>query len=106
MSANVPYSTGLLVFAGGVLGYISKKSRPSLVAGSVIGLGLMFSGYLIDQGNVLGQYTATTLGAVLTASMAGRATTLAPVPVVLTCIGATVMVHHGLHIYHQNRPLL
>lgn len=33
----------LLVFSGGVMGFIMKKSVPSLVAGSFFGLSLLFS---------------------------------------------------------------
>ncbi|MCB1083607.1 MAG: TMEM14 family protein, partial [Simkania sp.] len=33
----------LLVFSGGVMGFVMKQSTPSLVAGSLFGLSLLFS---------------------------------------------------------------
>ncbi|MEM8728179.1 MAG: TMEM14 family protein [Chlamydiota bacterium] len=33
----------LLVFAGGIMGFVLKQSTPSLVAGSLFGLSLLFS---------------------------------------------------------------
>mmetsp|Transcript_113354 Transcript_113354/g.169514 ORF Transcript_113354/g.169514 Transcript_113354/m.169514 type:complete len:103 (+) Transcript_113354:28-336(+) len=101
MSEKLPYTAGTIVLAGGLFAYASKKSKPSLIAGTVIGSGLLASGYLISRGEKAGQYLAAALGSLLTVSMGRRATTLAPVPVVLTAIGATVAANHIWHIYEN-----
>eukprot|EP00324_Dicrateria_rotunda_P003192 CAMPEP_0206164586 /NCGR_PEP_ID=MMETSP1474-20131121/17169_1 /ASSEMBLY_ACC=CAM_ASM_001110 /TAXON_ID=97495 /ORGANISM="Imantonia sp., Strain RCC918" /LENGTH=101 /DNA_ID=CAMNT_0053567543 /DNA_START=21 /DNA_END=323 /DNA_ORIENTATION=- len=95
MSSNVSSVAGAIVFAGGVLGYVQARSRPSLIAGSVIGFGLMTGGYLISKGDVTGNYISATLGTILALSMGRKAiATLAPVPIIFTVIGASVAAHH------------
>jgi uncharacterized membrane protein (UPF0136 family) len=36
----------ILVFSGGLMGFVLKKSTPSLLAGGIFGLGLLFSSVL------------------------------------------------------------
>lgn len=87
-------------------GYASAGSRPSLIAGSVIGLGLLASGYLNAQGEPAGQYMATAFGSILALSMGRKATTLAPIPVVFTAVGASVAAYYAVSIYNRNSSVL
>jgi uncharacterized membrane protein (UPF0136 family) len=73
-SAHVNLSLGLLVVAGGAVGYARKGSKISLVAGLTLGSLLIGSGYMIGftdmiyEGHILG---ASTSG-IMAAGMAPR----------------------------------
>ncbi|HEV7402461.1 MAG TPA: TMEM14 family protein [Chthoniobacteraceae bacterium] len=41
------YLFGLLTIAGGIMGYVTKHSHPSLIAGSISGALLIFAGVLV-----------------------------------------------------------
>jgi uncharacterized membrane protein (UPF0136 family) len=59
---------GVLTIAGGVMGFVKAKSRPSLIAGSVAGAALLAAGYLTGSGGRLGP----VLGLIVSAALAGR----------------------------------
>jgi uncharacterized membrane protein (UPF0136 family) len=59
---------GMLTIAGGVLGFVKAKSRPSLIAGTLSGLSLMVAGYLVGTRGTLG----LALGLIVSLSLAGR----------------------------------
>jgi uncharacterized membrane protein (UPF0136 family) len=56
---------GVLTIAGGVVGYVRAKSRASLIAGTVAGVLLLVSGYLVGtsgrNGLFLGLAVSLTL---------------------------------------------
>ncbi|SRR5579862_260891 len=56
---------GVLTIAGGVLGYVNKKSAPSLVAGGVSGILLLVAGglvpYKLNGGLILGLVVSVLL---------------------------------------------
>ncbi|OEU16143.1 hypothetical protein FRACYDRAFT_144881, partial [Fragilariopsis cylindrus CCMP1102] len=66
-------AVGGLTFFGGLMGYVTKGSKPSLIAGSTLGGLLMVSAYLISKssksrsskGNILGSSVAGLLGYVM-----------------------------------------
>ncbi|MGK3735212.1 MAG: uncharacterized membrane protein (UPF0136 family) [Bacillariaceae sp.] len=66
-------AVGGLTFFGGLMGYVTKGSKPSLIAGSTFGGSLMLSAYLISKssksksstGNILGSIVAGILGYVM-----------------------------------------
>ena len=66
-------AVGGLTFFGGLMGYVTKGSKPSLIAGSTFGGLLMLSAYLISKssksrsskGNILGSTVAGLLGYVM-----------------------------------------
>jgi uncharacterized membrane protein (UPF0136 family) len=67
-SAHVNLSFGALVMAGGIVGYVRKGSKISLVAGMAVGSLLVGSGYLIAfsddrqyEGHLLGCGTSALL---------------------------------------------
>ncbi len=41
---------GVLIIAGGVMGFVKAKSKASLIAGTISGLLIIASGYGIEQG--------------------------------------------------------
>ncbi|MEO8877310.1 MAG: TMEM14 family protein [Polyangiaceae bacterium] len=61
---------GVITIAGGVMGFVKAKSRPSLIAGSISGAALLIAGYLAS--------TATTVriglvvGLVVSLALGGR----------------------------------
>jgi uncharacterized membrane protein (UPF0136 family) len=59
---------GALTVAGGVLGYVKAKSRPSLIAGGLAGLSLFVAGWLVGGRGVSG----LGLGLIVSLSLAGR----------------------------------
>jgi len=56
---------GGLTFAGGLIGFLAKGSKPSLIAGSTMGGTLILSSFLISKkllvGNILGSLFASML---------------------------------------------
>jgi uncharacterized membrane protein (UPF0136 family) len=61
---------GVLTIAGGVMGFVKAKSKPSLIAGGISGAALIVSGYLIGTGTNtrLGLF----LGLIVSFALAGR----------------------------------
>ena len=45
---------GLLTIAGGIIGYVSKGSMPSIIAGSVSGLALVAAAFLLPNDDATG----------------------------------------------------
>ena len=60
---------GVLSIAGGVMGFVNKASKASLIAGSISGLALLIAGYLIGTGKV---QPGLILGVVVCVALAGR----------------------------------
>ena len=58
---------GLLVLGGGIIGYATAGSMPSLIAGGVFGLGLLVSSMGVLRGKRIGLLTAPILTLLLTA---------------------------------------
>jgi len=102
---NVPYGAGGLVFAAGVLTNATQSSRSARMARSLIGIGFIYSGYLIEQGNTTGHYAASGLGALLVASTIRGAISMAPIPIILACAGTTVAIHQGQLVYREFNAL-
>jgi uncharacterized membrane protein (UPF0136 family) len=59
----------LLTIAGGVLGFVKAKSRPSLIAGGLSGALLLVAGYLLGTPSAR---AGLILGIVLCVALAGR----------------------------------
>ncbi len=59
---------GLLTIAGGVMGYVSKGSMPSIIAGSVSGLALVAAAFLLPNNAVAG----LAIAALVSILLAGR----------------------------------
>ena len=91
---------GALTIAGGVMGFVKAKSKPSLIAGGISGLLLLVAGYLVPSKAGLG------LGFVVSLALAARfgrayAKTKKPMPAglmaVLGIAGVVVTVGALLH---------
>ncbi|MBL8149216.1 MAG: TMEM14 family protein [Blastocatellia bacterium] len=63
---------GLFVALGGVMGYAKAKSKASLIAGSVSGVLLLASGFILTQGIQAGYYIAMILTVALLGLFAQR----------------------------------
>ncbi|MEO7111949.1 MAG: TMEM14 family protein [Polyangiaceae bacterium] len=61
---------GVLTIAGGVMGFVKAKSKPSLIAGSVSGAALIVAGYLVTTGT--STQIGLTLGLVVSLALAAR----------------------------------
>ena len=59
---------GLIALAGGVMGYVNKGSKPSLIAGGVSGLALVVCGF----GIWLGHIWAVVVALIIALLLAGR----------------------------------
>lgn len=59
---------GLLTIIGGVIGYVSKGSLPSIIAGSVSGLALIAAAFLVPNNAVAG----LAIGGLVSILLAGR----------------------------------
>ncbi|GAX13802.1 hypothetical protein FisN_30Lh096 [Fistulifera solaris] len=73
-SAHVNLSLGGLVLAGGIVGYVKKGSRMSLISGITVGSLLLGSGYLIAKTDQVyeGHVLATTTSSILALAMGQR----------------------------------
>ncbi|MEO8798290.1 MAG: TMEM14 family protein [Polyangiaceae bacterium] len=58
---------GALTIAGGVMGFVKAKSRPSLIAGSISGGLLLFAGYLVARQPTVGFVIGLVVSFALTA---------------------------------------
>ena len=61
VTATIVFVYGLLIFIGGLIGYIKGSSHASLISGSVFGAALLLSAYLISKGKLMAQYFALGL---------------------------------------------
>ncbi len=59
---------GLLTILGGIMGYVSKGSLPSIIAGSISGLALLAAAFLLPNNVVAG----LVLAALVSVLLAGR----------------------------------
>ena len=90
------------------------------MARSLIGIGFIYSGYLIEQGNTTGHYAASGkyeihyvllthkfagLGALLVASTIRGAISMAPIPIILACAGTTAAIHQEQLVYREFNAL-
>lgn len=95
MSHHPAYTAGGLCFLGGAVGFLRAKSLPSLVAGSSFGLLYCLSAYLIQKNGNYGFELATATSTILALSMARKAASLKPVPLLLVGIGVSNGIYYG-----------
>jgi uncharacterized membrane protein (UPF0136 family) len=64
---------GVLTIAGGVMGFVKAKSRPSLVAGGISGAALVVGAYLVGTGSLtrVGLFTGLVVSLALAARFVG-----------------------------------
>lgn len=62
------FAFGVLTIAGGVMGFVKAKSRPSLIAGGISGAALLVAGYLVGSGAQIG----LVIGLVVSLALAAR----------------------------------
>ncbi|KAL7748769.1 hypothetical protein RI367_005924 [Sorochytrium milnesiophthora] len=100
MSHHTAYTMSGLCAVGGVMGYMKRGSRPSLVAGLGIGALYGLSGYLLQQNADYGTELALATSAVLTTAMGSRAMrTRQPVPAAVATAGLLTAVYYGRKWY-------
>lgn len=58
---------GVLTIVGGIIGYVSKGSVPSIVAGSISGILLLVAGFLLPQHHTAGLVLALVVSILLAA---------------------------------------
>lgn len=63
---TILYVYGAIVLLGGMIGYATAKSTPSLIAGVGSGVVLLACGYLLSSGNDLGLYLGLAMAVALT----------------------------------------
>ena len=74
MAAVVTLVYGLLVFAGGIMGYVQAKSLPSLISGIVFGLVLLVCGWFTWGGSGAAVYVSIAAALILALFFAYRFT--------------------------------
>nr|CCA18115.1 conserved hypothetical protein [Albugo laibachii Nc14] len=82
---------------GGAMGYVKKKSLPSLVAGLTLGTGSGVAGYMLQHGNMTnGHGTALFFSTITMSAMGTRAIhTRKPLPIAISVIGAASSAYHA-----------
>jgi uncharacterized membrane protein (UPF0136 family) len=58
---------GVLTIVGGIIGYVSKGSVPSIIAGSISGILLLIAGFLLPQYHTAGLILALLVSVLLAA---------------------------------------
>ena len=58
---------GVLTIVGGIIGFVSKGSVPSIIAGSISGILLLVAGFLLPQHHAAGLGLALIISALLAA---------------------------------------
>eukprot|EP01147_Barroeca_monosierra_P000161 gene161-3552_t len=83
---------GTIVAFGGIMGYLKKKSVPSLIAGSGSGLAYMITAYLIRSGHSTAGYQTAFVLSLALAIVMGRRTAKAKkfMPAGLVAVIATL----------------
>lgn len=72
-SAHPAFGLGALTMIGGLVGYLKKGSKPSLIAGTLLGASLIGSGVLISGENQLeGHGIAAATSSLMAFSMGSR----------------------------------
>lgn len=72
-SAHPAFGLGALSMVGGLVGYMRKGSKPSLIAGTVLGASLIGSGVLISGENQFeGHALATATSSLMAVGMGAR----------------------------------
>lgn len=83
---------GALVLLGGIMGYAKASSRPSLVAGTVFGVLILASGWLMLSGLPVGAWMALVLALALlflfTVRLARGASRMPAVPIIVLSVVA------------------
>jgi uncharacterized membrane protein (UPF0136 family) len=91
------YVFGALTIAGGVVGFVKAKSKASLIAGTVAGVLLLVSGYLVGTSGRNGLFLGLAVSASLAARFVGafarsRKVMPAGVMAVLSVVGVVLTV--------------
>jgi len=63
---------GLLVLAGGIMGYVKAKSLPSIIMGIIFGVFIIWSSTIMYKGDPLGTYLSLAASLILAAFFAMR----------------------------------
>ncbi len=88
---------GVLTIAGGTMGYVKAKSRPSLIAGTTAGALLIIAWYLVGTkgrvGVMLGLFVSVVLaGRFVSAYLKSRKVMPAGIMAVLSVVGVVLTV--------------
>ncbi|KAK3900035.1 transmembrane proteins 14C-domain-containing protein [Staphylotrichum tortipilum] len=90
------YVLAALTAAGGAIGYARTKSRPSVIAGTAVGLLYGLGGYRISNSEPYGVELSLLASVVLGGASVPRAIRLRkPVPIMLSLIAAYGLVTFG-----------
>ncbi|KAK4251903.1 hypothetical protein VTI28DRAFT_2923 [Corynascus sepedonium] len=97
MGLELPsYVLAALTATGGAIGYIRTRSRPSLLAGTAVGLLYGLGGYRINNGEPYGVELSLLASLVLGGSAVPRAIRLRkPVPIALSLLAAYGLITFG-----------
>ncbi|KAJ1501419.1 hypothetical protein HMI54_015025 [Coelomomyces lativittatus] len=101
--STLAYALSGLCVTGGTMGYLRKKSVPSLIAGVSLGSLYGVSGYFLQNGNEVGSGMALCTSLLLLCSMLPKAIkTKAPVPMAMSTFGlvGTFYYTHALFQKH------
>jgi len=63
------YFFGLITLGGGIQGFVTKNSLPSLIAGSICGILLLVAGYLLQANKTV---PGLVIGLIVTLGLAGQ----------------------------------
>ncbi|CAG8480376.1 5158_t:CDS:2 [Dentiscutata heterogama] len=94
MHYHPAYAMAVLCTVGGVAGYASKKSVPSIVSGVGIGMGYAVGGYLLQKEKNYGNETAFAGIMIPRMVKYGR-----PIPISLSILSVGIGTYYGKKVY-------
>ncbi|KAF0408099.1 TMEM14-domain-containing protein [Gigaspora margarita] len=100
MHYHPAYAMAVLCTVGGIAGYASKKSVPSIVSGVGIGMGYAVGGYLIQKEKSYGNETALVASILLGGVMIPRMVKYGrPIPLSLSILSVGIGTYYGKKVY-------
>ncbi|EEB09316.1 hypothetical protein SJAG_04515 [Schizosaccharomyces japonicus yFS275] len=103
---NVGYAVAAFLGLGGLMGYVRKGSKVSLIAGSAVGAMYAVASYVERQGCDFGHVVGLTASTLLLGSSVPRALKgRKPVPCMLSAIGVGTAILYGKLTLNNHKSL-
>ncbi|RHZ54035.1 hypothetical protein Glove_431g30 [Diversispora epigaea] len=102
MAYRPSYTMGAICAVGGIAGYVTKRSVPSIIAGLGIGALYVLGGVLMQRNKIYGYETSLAASIILAGSMVPRTIKRGtPIPLSLSILSIGMGTYYVKKIYDQ-----